>query len=237
MTNDPLCEGLLTEHPKDLMNQSSLFEAIGQGDIDQVKNLIQTRPTLLQERNERQATPLLWAVYTGQNGVRDVILDHQDNLDIWEAAAVGDHARVAAIIDGNPEQMNAPAPDGFPPLGLAAFFGHLDLMGWLLDQGADPNITATNPMQVRPIHSAAALRDEAKSLAAVQRLIDAGAAVNVAQHGGWTPLHQAAAHGAAALVDLLLAHGADREALSDDGRTPADMARESRFDEVAERLA
>lgn len=51
-----------------------------------------------------------------------------------------------------------------------------------------------------------------------------GADVNVTQHGGWTPLQQAAVAGAAPLVALLLRHGAARDARADDGRDARAMA-------------
>ena len=37
---------------------------------------------------------------------------------------------------------------------------------------------------------------------------------------GWTPLHYAAARGRIAVVDTLLAHGADAKAAGKDGWTP-----------------
>lgn len=218
------------------MTPSTLFEAIGRGETDQVRQLVTDHPSWLQTLNAQHATPLLWAVYTGQKAVRDLIWSHLQEPTVWEAAAVGNHAHLAAILAADPTKINATAADGFQPLGLTAFFGHVALLRWLLDQGADPNVTAANPMRVRPIHSATAHRDFEKGQQMVAALIDAGAEVNIAQHGGWTPLHQAAAHGAAALVDLLLAHGADRKARSEDGRTPAEMARANGFETLAETL-
>lgn len=68
------------------------------------------------------------------------------------------------------------------------------------------------------------------------QLLAHGAEVQVAQQGGWTPLHQAAAHNHTAMVDLLLRHGADRNARSDDGQTPADMARAQGHTLLADQL-
>jgi ankyrin repeat protein len=55
-------------------------------------------------------------------------------------------------------------------------------------------------------------------------LVDAGADVDVAQPGGFTALHAAAASGNRKLVELLLERGADRNAHLDDGRTPRELA-------------
>lgn len=218
------------------MNAKTLFDAIQRGETDQVHQILTELPELLRTRSDRQATPLLWAIYTGQAAVRDVIAAHHPEPDIWEAAALGDHTRVAGLIEKDPELANATAPDGFQPLGLTAFFGHADLLEWLLQNGADPNAAAANPMRVRPIHSAAAHRQPETARRMVKALLEAGAEVNIAQHGGWTPLHQAAAHGDAVLVDLLLNYGADFHAQSEDGRTPAAMARENGFEMLAQKL-
>jgi ankyrin repeat protein len=54
--------------------------------------------------------------------------------------------------------------------------------------------------------------------------------------GGRTPLHWAAASGRGSIVDLLLDRGADPAAADKRGRTPAELARDAGFSEVAERL-
>ncbi len=203
---------------------AALFAAIDEGDAEKVQALLAEQPELAAVRNEQEVSVLLYAVYRGQHAIRDLILAQRPLLSIWEAAAVGDLARVQALIAGDATLLNATAPDGFHLLGLAAFFGHVELLAWLLTEGADANAPAANAMRVRPIHSAAAHRQPHVALTMVQSLLDHGADVNVVQHGGWTPLHQAAAHGQQALVELLLVHGADPTATSEDGRTPAEMA-------------
>ena len=63
------------------------------------------------------------------------------------------------------------------------------------------------------------------SLELVRLLLEWKADPNVVQAGGWTPLHQAAAHGREEIAKLLLEHGASLTAKSEDGRTPLEMAR------------
>ncbi|MCU1236545.1 MAG: ankyrin, partial [Candidatus Solibacter sp.] len=41
-----------------------LFDAIRQGDAEQVRALLAADPTLAQSRTPEGATPVLWAVYT-----------------------------------------------------------------------------------------------------------------------------------------------------------------------------
>jgi ankyrin repeat protein len=61
--------------------------------------------------------------------------------------------------------------------------------------------------------------------------------VNATQHGGYTPLLQAAAAGNKDIVHLLLEHGARLDCLCDRGKSAADYARERGHTELVELLA
>jgi ankyrin repeat protein len=149
--------------------------------------------------------------------------------DVFEAAALGEAGRVTELVEADPGLVNAYAPDGFYPLGLAAFFGQEEVVPILLAHGADVTQWAENAIRVQPLHAAAAGGD-----AEIARLIlDAGAPVNQAQSGGYTALHAAAFHGNRELAELLLDRGGDRSATLDDGRTPADVAREKGHADIA----
>jgi ankyrin repeat protein len=71
----------------------------------------------------------------------------------------------------------------------------------------------------------------------VRLLIEQGADVNMAQAGGYTPLHQAAAAGRADLTRILLEAGADPATLCHQGKTPADYARERQHESVLQQLS
>jgi len=60
-----------------------------------------------------------------------------------------------------------------------------------------------------------------KNLPAMKKLIERGAAIN---QPGWTPLHYAATGGSLEAIELLLAKGADINALSPNGSTPLMLA-------------
>jgi ankyrin repeat protein len=154
-------------------------------------------------------------------------------LDLHEAAALGDRARVEELLRADPASAAASTPDGFTALHLAAFFsGDADIARALVAAGAPVDVHAGNDMRVTPLNSAAAA--DARDVAAV--LLEAGADADAVQAGGYTPLHSAAANGDAALVDLLLARGAQPGRAADDGRTPADFADERDHPELAARL-
>lgn len=201
-----------------------LIQAIAGNDAFRVNALLSEEPGLIRARDPEGRTPILLALYFGHEDLAGLVRERAQGLDLFEAAALGDLESLKGHLVGSPDGANAAAPDGFGPLGLASFFGRLEAAEILLGAGADPNTPASNPTRVRPIHSAAAHRDRERSFLLCRLLLENGADPNVDQAGGWTPLHQAAAHGRQEVVELLLAHGASPQALSDDERTPAQMA-------------
>jgi ankyrin repeat protein len=210
--------------------------AIKSGDIDTVERALHADPDLANTHTEQGLSPLMIALYHQQPKLAGLIKSRAKGLSIFEAAAAGDKARVAALLESDPALVNAVSPDGFSALGLAAFFGHADVVPLLLERGAEPNSPSRNPMKVMPLHSAVANRDGALALKMAKLLLERGASVNVAQHGGWTPLQQAAAHGNVELVQLLLSRNADPAAKADDGRSAIDLARAGGHQAVVEAL-
>lgn len=176
---------------------------------------------------------LLQAVYRRDTEARDAILATRQAADVFEAAAVGDTARLGALIDGDPSLVAAVAEDGFTPLHLAAFFGWSDAVRLLLARGAPLEAVAENPMRVRPLHSGAASGDTE----IVRLLVDAGADVDATQEGGFTALHAVAQNGDDDGVELLLEAGASPDPRTDDGRTPEDLALAAGHRMLSARLA
>lgn len=204
--------------------QEQLIQAVVGNDAFRVKALLSEDPSLIGARDPEGRTPILLSLYYGHEDLARVVSELAGEVDLFEAAALGEMGALMTHLGRSPDAANAVAPDGFGPLGLAVFFGRMGAAEALLDAGANPNTPASNAFKVSPIHSAAANRDPERSLLLCRLLLERGANPNVGQAGGWTPLHQAAAHGRKAVVELLLAHGASQEALSDDDRTPAQMA-------------
>ena len=176
---------------------------------------------------------ILSALYNRKHDEAKRLADAAPELTVWEAAALGRTAALDPLLASDPALANAPGADGNVPLGLAAFFGHVETMRRLLEQGAEVAATAANFMKVQPLHAAVA----ARSAAAVALLLDRGADVNARQQVGYTPLMGAASAGRDDLVDLLLRHGADATLVSEDGKTAADLAREHGHEGLAKRLS
>lgn len=202
-----------------------LVQAIAGNDAFRVGALLSEAPDMITERDSQGRTPILLALYYRQEELAQLIRERVPEPDFFEAAALGETDRVAALLDQTPQGAKAVAPDGFGVLGLAVYFGRKETAEFLLKAGANPDTSSANQFKVRPLHSAAAHRDPATSLELIRLLLEAGADPNVAQAGGWTPLHAAASSGREEIARLLVAHGASLTAKSDDGRTPIEMAK------------
>ena len=203
---------------------NQLIQAITKNDAFSVKGLIHEEPTLVKARDTQGRTPILLCLYFGHEALAQTVRDKTPEPDLFEAAALGDVDLLKEHLSQDPAAANRVAPDGFGVLGLASFFGRLEAVQTLLAAGANPDTPSANDFKVRPIHSAAANRNADISLPICQALLEGGADPNVTQAGGWTPLHQAAAHGRAPVVELLLSHGAATDIRSEDNRTAAEMA-------------
>ena len=165
---------------------------------------------------------ILNALYHGKQDVVAELLASGVSLDIFEAAATGQTAQVQKLIEQDPSLVNAYAPDGFTPLGLATFFGHADTVDALLAAGAEVNAAYRETMKIAPLASAMAVgrNDIARTL------IAHGADVNAKGANNVRPLHTAAARGNIESATLLLDHGADLNATTEDGKNAIAYAEE-----------
>jgi ankyrin repeat protein len=184
--------------------------------------MVTTMPT-------QAGSEILSAKYAGNEDVVRELLKTAVELNIFEAAATGQTDRVRKLVEADRSLVNAYAPDGFFPLGLAVFFGYDEVVEVLLASGADVNLQSREFMKVSALHSATARH----RLDLAEALLARGANPNLRAEGGYTPLHGAALSGQRDLVWLLLENGADVNAQDAAGKTALDHAIESRHDAVA----
>lgn len=194
-----------------MYTSSDLADAIKQNDNARVETILAADPALVNAKTEDGISMVMLALYYGRNDIAKSLVTHNAQLDLFDAAALGDVDRARGWLAMQPQLANTIAPDGFTALGLASFFGHLHVVDALLEYHADPNIAAQNAMRVAPLHSAVA----GNHFAVAAKLVEAGANVNAVQADGFTPLMGAAQNGNAELTRLLLDHGADRNARTD----------------------
>lgn len=218
------------------MNQS-LLRLLRSGASAELADAIQSDPALAAWRDTQGVSALLWAVYSGQTVARDFLLAALARqaipLDIFEASAVGDEARLSAILAAEPAAAHAHAGDGWTPLHLAAAFGTPACVAALLRAGASISATSANAQRNQPLHAALAL---GRNPDTVRILLEHGADPNATQAGGFTPLFSAAASNRRDLAELLLAHGARAHHRCDAGTSAADFARERGHTDLADWL-
>ena len=211
---------------------TEFIAAVKKGDREAVERMLTSDPALVSARDEQGVSAVLLSHYYGKTEVSQALLARRPELDIFEATTAGDAERVRALLAKDRSLANAWSPDGFFPLGLAAFFKRPVVAKILIEHGADPRM-ASKPAGFTPLHSAVAddAGTDVKEL--VQMLIDAGADPNACSASGGTPLHTASFTGNLAVVEMLLAAGGDAAARDKKGNTPLDLARERGHAEAA----
>jgi ankyrin repeat protein len=214
---------------------TELFTAIKDGDRAAVERLLERDRGLADARDESGLSPILAALYRGETEIATAILRRGPKLTVFEAAAAGDAARVREIVERDRAQANTVAPDGYSPLGLAAFFKRREVVRYLLDAGADP-LPASRQGGFTPLHSAVASDAGAVDVEIVGLLLAKGADPNAKSQSGSTPLHTVGFTGDRASLDLLLKHGADPGIKNNDGKSAVDIARERGRQEIADLL-
>ncbi|MEP7313718.1 MAG: ankyrin repeat domain-containing protein, partial [Pseudomonadota bacterium] len=118
---------------------------------------------------------------------------------LMRAAKGGDVAAVKLLLE-HKAMVELPNEDGITPLMVAAGMGH-----------------GANPTRGR-------YKTDAEAAECVRLLVEAGGQVNARSRPQRTALHSAAAHGWTETVKLLVAKGADVEAVDSTGLTPIDHA-------------
>ena len=211
---------------------AAFFEAVQSGHPSKVEALLDANASLAKARNEKGQSAVLVAVYTGRKEIRDLMLARGIALELDEAAAAGQLARVKQLVDKDPALANNFSPDGFPVFALAAVFGHGEVAEYLLAKGADVNAAATNGTGYNALTGAVA----SGHAQIAGWLLENGAKADYRYGGGYSPLLTAAANGHLEIVKMLLRHGADLHVKTNDGKTARSFAEDRGHAAVAEFL-
>lgn len=213
---------------------SQFLKLIQTGATAEVADAVERDPSLASYRDPQGVSALMWSIYCGQALVRDFLLQRlaamEISLDVFEASALGDVARLKQILDAEANAVCEFSADGWTALHLAAAFGTPETVALLLDRGARVDTVSQNPQKNLPLHAAYAL---SKNREVIELLLAHGADANALQVGGYTALFSAAAANRRDLAELLLICGAKPNARNDQGKTAAEYARERGHEEIA----
>jgi len=127
--------------------------------------------------------------------------------DTWTSDAIqrGDVDAVKKRVVDDTEYLSFRDDVGDTPLLTAISFGSAELVGFMLEHGADPNVDVDDG---HPGLLSAAESNDPASVRIVAALISAGADIHGTETFGWTPLHGAAARGHVDKARLLIDAGA-----------------------------
>ena len=211
---------------------AAFFQAVQSGDAGKVAALLDADGSLANAKNEKGQSAVLLAAYSSRKEIRDLLLARGIELQLHEAAAAGQLARVKKIVEGDAALVNQFSPDGFPVFALAAVFGHGDVAEYLFSKGADVNAAATNGTGYNALTGAVA----SGHAQIVGWLLRNGANANYRYAAGYSPVITAAANGHLEIVKILFEHGADLLAKTNDGKTALSFAEERGHAAVSEFL-
>ena len=191
------------------MEKNSIIRLISQGRTDLIFDILRLGDWH-EVLHEGRVKLLQWLVYYN---------------DVTALTAVLDRGGDLSSINLNSELLNA------------SFFGHWKVCDFLIENGADVNCTVPGTGET-PLHGALSKAGRPYYLFTVRLLLENGADVNAKtiagsetdsfmrdiRNRGETPLHRAAAYADAAIIEILLEHGADREARDAFGDSPLTWA-------------
>ncbi|MFZ5979194.1 MAG: ankyrin repeat domain-containing protein, partial [Candidatus Zixiibacteriota bacterium] len=215
-----------------------IHDAVANGDIDQVKNLLAENPELLNLRNDLGLTPFNLAAFNGKldimkmlagMGVDVTIGDNEHSLPTHNAA-VGGHIPVLEYLLEQGAAIDARDDFEMTPLLFACNYRQLETVRFLLDHGADIKAVNINGL------SALLYAVVGGNTDLVRLLIERGADLNQKTNDGYTPLFSAASYGRDEIFMLLLDHGAKYDIKTEGGETPLFWCRNANCVEEARTL-
>jgi ankyrin repeat protein len=215
-----------------LTGRDKIFMAIDAADPERLVVALEEDNSLASCKSDDGLSAVLFTIYIRQPELTEILLRYDPEMSIFELAGLGRIGELASLLLTEKGLVNSMSSDGFSALHLSCFFGNLEAASFLIEQGANVNIRASNSSELTPLHSASAGKHDA----ILARLIEGGTDVNMQQSGGYTALMSSANLGAEENIDALLNAGADVNIMSDDGFKASSFAMNGGFTKLSERL-
>ncbi len=131
-----------TKPPLDLLRE---FVIAGHGDIGRVTQILAQHPEILNEaypwsENDKE-TAIQAAAQVGNVKVAEYLLNQGAPMDICTAAMLGRKDEVGKFLEEDPSSIRAKGAHGIPLLAHAALSGDVELVGMLVQQGAEEGMS------------------------------------------------------------------------------------------------
>jgi ankyrin repeat protein len=216
---------------RDRLGARPLSHAAKSGHLE-VVDLLLARGAPIDARNLAGATALFFAAQGGHEAIverlvaggADINLKGRSGVSPLSAAAYAGHDAIVAMLLDRGADYLTPDDTGKPAIVYAAAAGHNAIVERLLARKVDVNARYANDLTL--LMWASGPDDavpEATAVTLVSSLLDAGARIDDQDARGRTALMIAAEGGRGKIVDVLLAHGADRSHTDKGGKRAADL--------------
>lgn len=201
------------------LDSEKFRQAVLAGDLASVTSMLDRDPALRYARDADGLSVYTLACLKGQPKIAEELVRRGLVLDIFEAAASGNTARVNELVKEDALIVRNRLPDGRTPIHIAAAAGRPEMVTLISTKGADLSAGPESPLLIalnHPDHTTAS--DMSRFL-----LINASDP-NARRRDGKTALHLAAARGYDDMVQMLIHRGAVTDVRDSDGKTPLDVA-------------
>jgi ankyrin repeat protein len=212
-----------------------IHDAARKGDIEAVKQHLAAGRNV-NAKDDKGRTPLHRAAREGHKEVAELLIaagadlntkDKEGKTPLYHAARWG-HTNIAALLIAAGADVNAKDDKGRTPLDRAV--GYTEIVALLRKHGGKTS------EELNALIDAA----EAGNIEAVKQHLAAGMDVNAKDEDGVTPLHETALWGHNEVAELLIANGAEVNAIivsgPYQGKTPLDLAIRHKKNETADLL-
>lgn len=187
---------------KNTPSQETIDQFVGNahGNFAVVKELLEKYPSIINANASWTETAIQAAAQTGQVEIVNYLIEHGADDDICSAALLGRMDRLEDLLRADPELIKARGAHGIPLLYFPIIHGRIDVAGYLLSQGADPN--SASPGGLTPLHGAVMFKQPKIALWLLEQGVDPNP-----KYDGKTPLALALENEQDELVEILRSHG------------------------------
>lgn len=131
------------------MNATELFfQTIQQGNVENIKLQIENKPEVVNAKDARGFTPLIFATYFGQDAIAKILVENRAKIEAKDAS--GNTALMGVCFKGNIDMaafliskganVDTTNANGTTPLIFSAMYGQADSVKLLSKHGADKTL-------------------------------------------------------------------------------------------------